>query len=107
MFSNSREDNYEIYTMNLDGSEEQRLTQNHLMDIRPAVSPDGSRIAFTSTRDGNYDVYVMDIDGKTLSESRIPMSVKIIPLGILTVSTSFTLLEHGDASISLCPRCHD
>ena len=36
------------------------------MDIRPAVSPDGSRIAFTSTRDGNYDVYVMDIDGKNV-----------------------------------------
>ncbi len=36
------------------------------MDIRPAVSPDGRRIAFTSTRDGNYDVYVMNIDGSNV-----------------------------------------
>ena len=33
------------------------------MDVRPAVSLDGERIAFTSMRDGNYEVYVMDIDG--------------------------------------------
>ncbi len=33
------------------------------MDIRPAVSPDGQRIAFASTRDGNYEIYVANIDG--------------------------------------------
>ena len=36
------------------------------MDIRPAVSPDGKRVAFTSTRDGNYDIYVMNIDGSNV-----------------------------------------
>ena len=45
------------------------------MDIRPAVSPDGKKIAFTSTRDGNYEIYVMNIDGSdtkriTQSEER-------------------------------------
>ena len=52
--------------MNLDGTDEKRLTHNTLMDIRPTVSPDGSRIAFTSTRDGNYEIYVMGIDGKNV-----------------------------------------
>ncbi|MDA1018082.1 MAG: hypothetical protein O3A00_26950 [Planctomycetota bacterium] len=49
--------------MAVDGSDERRLTLNTLMDIRPAVSPDGKQIAFVSTRTGNYEVFVMNIDG--------------------------------------------
>ncbi|MCP4507693.1 MAG: hypothetical protein GY826_15050, partial [Fuerstiella sp.] len=46
-----------------------------LMDIRPAVSPDGRQIAFVSTRTGNYDIFLMNIDGShvrqiTTSEER-------------------------------------
>jgi uncharacterized protein YjdB len=33
----------------------------------PAISPDGSRVAFVSTRDGNPEVYVMDADGTNLT----------------------------------------
>ena len=37
-----------------------------MMDIRPAVSPDGKQISFTSTRNGNYEIYIMDIDGNNV-----------------------------------------
>jgi Tol biopolymer transport system component len=40
-----------------------RLTENPRQDIRPRISPDGRRIAFTSGRDGNYEIYVMQADG--------------------------------------------
>jgi TolB protein len=55
--------NHDVYVMNVDGSEERRLTRNAARDLSPAWSPDGRRIAFRSTRDGNPQVYVMNADG--------------------------------------------
>ena len=57
----------EIYVMNADGGNEQRLTDNRNNDWDPVWSPDGKQIAFMSDRKGdvvNFDIYVMDADGK-------------------------------------------
>ena len=43
-----------------------RLTNSPRQDLRPRISPEGSRIAFTSNRDGNYEIYVMKLDGSGL-----------------------------------------
>jgi Tol biopolymer transport system component len=53
----------EIYTMRVDGSDVRRLTVSPGLDVAPAFSPDGARIAFVSTRDGNEEIYVMNVDG--------------------------------------------
>ena len=53
----------EIYVMDADGGNEQRLTENGVGDWGPLWSPDGQRIAFSSDRDGNPEIYVMDADG--------------------------------------------
>ena len=49
--------------MDTDGRGERRLTENTVMDIRPSISPDGTRIAFVTTRTGNYEIFTMNIDG--------------------------------------------
>jgi len=54
---------YEIYVMDDDGKNQQRLTENRVHDRFPSWSPDGERIAFSSDRDGNREIYVMDADG--------------------------------------------
>ena len=64
--------NYEIYVMDNDGNNPQRLTDNEFFDTHPSWSPDGKRIAFMSRREGHfigefgltYEIYVMDADGK-------------------------------------------
>ena len=58
-FYSNRDGNTEIYTIDPDGSDLYRLTNNSTDDMAPAISPDGARIAFRSAS----DIYVMNIDG--------------------------------------------
>ncbi len=64
-FASNRDRNYEIYSVNWDGSGLSRLTTTGVDkdDTSPIWSPDGNRIAFTSDRDGNSEIYVMNADG--------------------------------------------
>lgn len=54
----------EVYTIDVDGSGERRLTDSPGLDAFPAWSPDGERLTFASDRDGgNWELYTMDADG--------------------------------------------
>ena len=61
--SNRAGGEYQIYTMNLDGTELRQLTHTEAPNQTAVWSPDGSKIAFQSERDGNREIYVMDADG--------------------------------------------
>jgi len=54
----------EICVVGLDGGGFTRLTKNTYMDVYPAWSPDGSKIAFLSMRGETLDIYAMDADGE-------------------------------------------
>jgi Tol biopolymer transport system component len=53
----------DIYTINVDGSLERRVTDSPDLEGFPNWSPDGKRTAFATDRDGNWELYVMDSDG--------------------------------------------
>jgi Tol biopolymer transport system component len=63
VFSSDRDGNYEIYSMEPDGSDVRRLTNTSAPECCPSSSPDASKVAFVSYRDGNNELYVADADG--------------------------------------------
>jgi TolB protein len=66
-FTSNRSDNYDIYTMRADGSDQQLLIGLPAWDDYARWSPDGGRVAFVTTDqlDGvwNSEVFVMTIGG--------------------------------------------
>jgi Tol biopolymer transport system component len=56
----------EIYSMPAAGGRATSLTADSgvALNLQPAVSPDGKRIAFISDRGGQNNLWVMDVDGK-------------------------------------------
>jgi Tol biopolymer transport system component len=66
VFASKRDDEYEIYVMNADGTDQRRLTNNPHEDGRPAWSPDCRQVAFGSDRSGHFDIYVMNADGSNV-----------------------------------------
>ncbi|MCS7220001.1 MAG: cellulase family glycosylhydrolase [Anaerolineae bacterium] len=63
-FASDQAGNGDIYR--IDGGGLRRLTDNPEVDWDPAVSPDGTRIAFTSWRAGQADIWLMNTDGSEL-----------------------------------------
>lgn len=66
-FASTRDGNWEIYTMEVDGSGQTNLTNNAAADREPAFAPDGGNIVFTSDRGGRADVWSMDANGGNLT----------------------------------------
>ena len=56
-------DNYDIFSMNVAGTDLQRLTSAPGYDAEATISPNGKTVVFTSVRDGDLDIYSMAIDG--------------------------------------------
>ncbi len=53
-----------IWIINADGSDPRQLTSGGTRDNQPAVSPDGTMIAYQSTGRRGADIYLMSIDGQ-------------------------------------------
>lgn len=53
----------DIWKVPFDGTGASALTASGSIDRSPAVSPDGTKVAFVSLRDGNAEIYSMNADG--------------------------------------------
>ena len=52
-----------IYVQSVDGTAVTQLTNDPAHDVMPAVSPDGSRLAFASNRNGSWNIFMMSTEG--------------------------------------------
>lgn len=67
-FSRRNGGNGDIYVMNIDGTDVDRLTDTPGFDGSAQFSPDGSKILFTSFREGKGELYIMDADGSNQTQ---------------------------------------
>ena len=96
-FVSTRDGNWEVYTMNIDGTGQTRLTFNTGLDESPAYSPDGSKITFASNRDGNFEIYTMNSDGSGQTRLTFGDAYDILPKWGLetTASTKIGVYQDG------------
>jgi len=66
VFQSNRTGRWEIYVMNIDGSDVMSLTDRIGENVTPAWSPDGELIAFAASLGENSEIYVMNSDGSDL-----------------------------------------
>ena len=56
-------ENWDLWLMNRDGSENRQLTADAFIDQQPSVSPDGRYVVFQSNRSGSRNIWRIDADG--------------------------------------------
>jgi hypothetical protein len=67
-FQSVQDGNAEIYSVNPDGTDATRLTNDPASDVMPAWSPDGTKIVFSSDRDNHSHLLSMNADGSGLTQ---------------------------------------
>jgi Tol biopolymer transport system component len=87
----NRGKDYEIYTINPNGSGKTQLTHNNTDDIDPAYSPDGKKIVYAGEDGpkGDLEIYTINASGGISSKSPTTMRTLTGTLGVVVRSGSF------------------
>lgn len=65
-FMSNKSGFWDIYIMNTDGSNQQKITKDDMREAYPySISPDGKKLAYISDKTGNSDLWVMDLASKS------------------------------------------
>ena len=60
-YASRRDNNWDIYLLDLSSGQETRLTDEAHYDGRPVWHPDGQQLVFESYRSGSLDIWLMDL----------------------------------------------
>lgn len=75
-FASNRDGHSQLYHVQDDGTQLERIVSSS-NDSHPALSPDGSQVAFVSDRGGGRQIYVMPSDQKLSAQLLVPSSLPI------------------------------
>ena len=56
--------NYDVFIINKNGTEIQRITKTKALEKTPVFSPNGDMLAYTSDRSGIFNIYLYDLKSK-------------------------------------------
>ncbi|HEY4689096.1 MAG TPA: VWA domain-containing protein, partial [Anaerolineae bacterium] len=70
--------NSDVWIMNADGTNQVQLTTNSGADRWPAISPDGSKVAYVSYRNGLYQLWMMNSDGSNLVQLPVGSNTQML-----------------------------
>ncbi len=90
-FASGENSLFDIWVMDIDGSDRRQLTFDNAVDTTPNWSPDGRRIVFVSDRTGNSDLWSVELDGSGLQQLTSFPSDESTP----AYSPDGTLLAYG------------
>jgi len=75
VFSRGSGDRRDLWCVDYDGENLTRLTANRTLNLFPAWSPEGDRVAFMSYRDGQQGTYMLDVhNGRVILVGETPGS---------------------------------
>ena len=69
----------DIYVKQVNTKTVTQLTRDAAQDVMPAISPDGSMIAYASDRSGNWDVFVMPVTGGKAFQITTDVTADVAP----------------------------
>ena len=87
-------DNWEVWVMNRDGSQQRQLTDDPARDYPIAWSADGSEIVFYSERDGQGASFVMEADGSNVA--RVTEAADLSSVGAWLPDGRFVISSAGE-----------
>jgi hypothetical protein len=89
---------WDVYSMNADGSDVVQLTTDPSVDGGPAFLADG-RLLFISNRNGDFDVFVMNADGSGLAQVTTGSANEIHPAVALGASEGGSDVTEAEAQL--------
>jgi len=105
MYTSPRDGNTDLWSMNVDGSEQRQLTKNAgELSGWPSLTPDGRFTIFVSTRSGTWQIWRMDADGgnpQQLTHSGIAQNPFLSPDGAWIYFTLLDEQKHFIAKIAV------
>jgi hypothetical protein len=87
-FMSSRDGDFEVFVMGVNGSNQTSRTNNEVLDEAPVFSPEGKGIAFHSQRVENLEVFAINANGSGIKNlTRRPARDGIVDWQAITAPT--------------------